>query len=109
MSCIELDLPLLVPPGARQPSKKLAQVIIGDERAAPGLARHEVSVADCGVQGISAKAGQRGRFGDAVSAAAGVGNVLRHVCRPASGAVRVTAVDDFECGRRHAQFGNNSN
>jgi len=71
-----LDLPLLVTPGARQPSKKLAQVIIGDQRAAPGLARDEVSVADRGVHGISAEAGQRARLRDAVSAAAGVGNVL---------------------------------
>src|SRR5262245_61079112 len=86
-----LDLPLLVTAGARQPSKKLAQVIIGDDRAAPGLARHEVSVADCGVHGISAEAGQRARLRDAVRAAASLGGVLRHLCRPASGAVRVTA------------------
>jgi len=50
---------LLAAAGARQPSKKLAQVVIGDERAASELARHEVSVADCGVHGISAEAGQR--------------------------------------------------
>jgi hypothetical protein len=48
---------LLVAAGARQPSKKLAQVVIGDERATPELARHEVSVADRGVHGISAEAG----------------------------------------------------
>jgi len=50
---------LLVAAGARQLRKKLAQVVIGDERAAPGLARHEVSVADRGVHGISAEAGER--------------------------------------------------
>jgi putative ABC transport system substrate-binding protein len=37
---------LLVAAGARQASKKLAQVVIGDERAASELARHEVSVAE---------------------------------------------------------------
>src|SRR6516225_10847743 len=86
---------LLVATGARQPGKKLAQVIIGDERAASELARHEVSIADRGVHGISAEAGQRARLGDAVRAAAGIGNVLRHLCRPASGAVELTAMDDI--------------
>src|SRR6516225_10352031 len=81
---------LLVATGARQPGKKLAQVIIGDERAASELARHEVSVADRGVHGISAEAGERARLRDAVRAAASLGGVLWHVCRPASGAVRVT-------------------
>ena len=55
--------------GARQPSKKLAQVVIGDERAASELARHEVSVADRGVHGISAEAGERARLGDRVCGA----------------------------------------
>src|SRR5258708_8585427 len=81
---------LLVAAGARQPSKKLAQVIIGDERAASELASHAVSVADRAVHGISAEAGQRARLRDAVRAAASLGGVLRHVCRPALGAVRVT-------------------
>src|SRR5215467_2743551 len=44
---------LLVAAGARQPSKKLAQVVICDERAASSLARHKVYVADRGVHGIS--------------------------------------------------------
>jgi hypothetical protein len=85
---------LLVAAGARQPSKKLAQVVIGDERAASELARHEVSIADCGVHGISAEAGERARLRDAVRAAASLGGVLRHVCRPALGAVGLTAMDD---------------
>src|SRR6516165_2674822 len=84
---------LLVAGDARQPSKKLAQVVIGDERAASELASHEVSVADCGVHGISAEAGERARLRDAVRAAAGVGNVLRHVCRPVV-AVGMTATDE---------------
>jgi hypothetical protein len=92
-SCLRARL--LVTPDAGQPSKKLAQVMIDDDRAAPGLARHEVSVADCGVHGISAEAGQRARLRDAVSPAAGVGNVLGHVCRPALGTVGLTALDDI--------------
>src|SRR5262249_28553432 len=42
--------------GARQPSKKLAQVVIGDERAASELARHEMSIADCGIDAVAAEA-----------------------------------------------------
>jgi hypothetical protein len=45
-----------------------------------------------------------------VSPAAGVGNVLRHVCRPALGAVGLTALDDIlNAVAATAQFGNNSN
>src|SRR5215471_11326000 len=79
---------LLAAAGARQPSKKLAQVVIGDERAASELARHEVSVADCGVHGISAEAGQRARLRNAVRAAASLGGVLHHMYRPALGVRR---------------------
>jgi hypothetical protein len=86
---------LLVATGSRQPSKKLAQVIVRDERAASELARHEVSVADRGLHGIPAEAGQRARLRDAMSTAADVGNVLRHVCRPALGTVGLTALDDY--------------
>ena len=82
---------LLVASGARQPSKKLAQVVIGDERAASELARYEVSVTNRAVHGIAAEASQRARLRDAMSAAADVGNGLRHVCRPALGAVGLTA------------------
>src|SRR6516225_8145958 len=78
---------LLVATGARQPGKKLAQVIIGDERAASELARHEVSVADRGVHGISAEAGERARFRNGVGKASDIGKVLRHNYRSMSRAV----------------------
>jgi hypothetical protein len=55
--------------GARQPSKKLAQIIIGDERAASELARHKAPVADRGVYGLRAHAGQHARLYDGVRAA----------------------------------------
>src|SRR5262249_30292942 len=57
---------------------------------------------------ISAEAGQRARLRDAVRAAASVGGVLRHVCRPALGAVGLTAMDDMSSitlgGKRRVNF-----
>src|SRR5262245_33402462 len=68
---------LLVAPGARQPSKKLAQVVIGDERAASELAGGELSAADSGVDGVAAEAGETARLRDAVRVAAGVLSLSR--------------------------------
>jgi hypothetical protein len=70
---------LLVAAGARQPSKKLAEVVVGDERAASELARHEMSVADCGIDPVTAQASEHARLLDAVRTAASLGGVLKHV------------------------------
>jgi hypothetical protein len=86
---------LLVAAGARQLGKKLAQIIVDDDRALPELARHKAPVADRGVNAISAEAEQRACLRDGVCAAASVGNVFRHLCRPVLGAVRPTAMDDI--------------
>jgi hypothetical protein len=81
--------------GARQPSKKLAQVIIGDERASADLAGEESPAADCGVDAVTAQASEHARLLDAVRTAASLGGVLKPRCRPVLGAVGLTALDDM--------------
>jgi hypothetical protein len=57
---------LLVAPGARQPSKKLAQVVIGDERAASELASEELAGANGAVNRVAAEVGRRADFVDRI-------------------------------------------
>jgi hypothetical protein len=61
-----LDLRLLVPPGARQPSKKLAQVVIGNERAPAKLAGDELAGANGAVNSVAAKVGRSADFVDRI-------------------------------------------
>jgi hypothetical protein len=57
---------LLVAAGARQPSKKLAQVVIGDERAASELAGDELAGANGAVNSVAAKVGRSADFVDRI-------------------------------------------
>jgi hypothetical protein len=85
---------LLVAAGARQPSKKLAQVVIGYERAASELAGGEPSAADSGVDGVAAEAGETARLRDAVRVAARVLSLSRL-------AVIAWHVSSYVVGRRY--------
>jgi hypothetical protein len=57
---------LLVAAGARQPSKKLAQVIIGDDRASAELASDELAGANGAVNSVAAKVGRSADFVDRI-------------------------------------------
>jgi hypothetical protein len=57
---------LLVAAGARQPSKKLAQVVIGNERAPAKLAGDELAGANGAVNSVAAKVGRSADFVDRI-------------------------------------------
>jgi hypothetical protein len=52
--------------GARQPSKKLAQVVIGNERASAKLAGDELAGANGAVNSVAAKVGRSADFVDRI-------------------------------------------
>ena len=57
---------LLVAAGARQPSKKLAEVVIGNERAPAKLAGDELAGANGAVNSVAAKVGRSADFVDRI-------------------------------------------